>query len=96
MTRGVFWVTGKRLGLQVAQLAPVEHIGNLAPAPVLVLTGAEDRHATARDAERLFERCREPREFWLVPGAGHCDVCEAGGAIYQEGILGFLERWLFR
>src|SRR5437764_768851 len=95
LTRGVFWVTGKRLGLRVTQLAPVEHVGKLAPAPVLLLTGAEDRHATAFDAQRLFERCRGPREFWLVPGADHSDVCETGGAPYQERILGFLERWLF-
>lgn len=94
LSRGVIWVTERRLGLRLEQLCPAEHVGGLAPAPVLLLTGTEDVHAPARDAERLYERCRGPRELWLVPGAGHNDVPEIGGAAYQQRILQFLSRWL--
>jgi alpha-beta hydrolase superfamily lysophospholipase len=91
-SRGVVWITERRLGVRLDQLAPVQHIAGLAPAPVLVLTGAEDSHATPDDAVRLYEKCREPRELWLVPRAGHKDVCETGGDLYRERILDFLER----
>jgi alpha-beta hydrolase superfamily lysophospholipase len=96
LSRGVQWMTERRLGLRMARLAPAEHIGGLAPAPVLILTGAEDSHATPEDARRLYERCRGPRELWLVPRASHLDVFQAGGTPYQQRVLAFLERWLPR
>ena len=65
----------------------------LAPAPALsVMTGP---HAPPAEAKELFARRRGPGELWLVPGAGHADVCEAGGLSYQRRILAFLDRWLF-
>ncbi len=92
--RGVVWVTERRLGVRLRQIAPVEHIGELAPAPVLLVTGADDPHAPPHDAERLYERCRGPRELALVPGADHLNLVEAGGALYREILLGFLDRRL--
>src|SRR5262249_6849500 len=41
LARGVIWVTERRLGLRQTQLAPVECVGDLAPAPVLLLTGTD-------------------------------------------------------
>jgi alpha-beta hydrolase superfamily lysophospholipase len=94
LSRGVIWVTERRLGVRLPQLAPVEHIGHLAPTPVLVLTGAEDPHATPAEAQRLYERCRGPRELWIVPRAGHRNVCAVGGAAYRHRVLDFLSRHL--
>jgi alpha-beta hydrolase superfamily lysophospholipase len=93
-SHGVVWVTEKRLHLRLEQLAPIDHIADLAPAPILLLTGAEDAHAPPEDAEQLFARCGEPREFWLVPGAGHRDVFEVGGEAYGQRVLDFLDRSL--
>lgn len=94
LSNGAVWITERRLGLRLHQLAPIEYIGELAPAPVLLLTGTEDIHAPPEDAERLLERCREPRELWLVPHANHSDVSAVGGQPYREHILDFLERRL--
>jgi alpha-beta hydrolase superfamily lysophospholipase len=96
LSRGVQWITERRLGLRMEKLAPAEHIGNLAPAPVLLLTGTEDSHAPPRDAQRLYDRCRGPRELWLVPEASHLDLFQAGGLAYQQRVLSFLDRWLPR
>jgi alpha-beta hydrolase superfamily lysophospholipase len=92
--RGVIWVTERRLGLRLADLAPYASIGKLAPAPVLLLTGSNDPYAPPEDAHRLFESCREPRELCLVPRASHTDVFEQGGPFYQTRILDFLSRRL--
>jgi pimeloyl-ACP methyl ester carboxylesterase len=94
LSRGVVWVSERRLGLRLSQLVPANHIADLAPAPVLLLTGTEDHHAPPLEARRLYECCQEPREFWLVPGAGHKDVFETGGLSYQQQILDFLRRRL--
>jgi alpha-beta hydrolase superfamily lysophospholipase len=91
---GILRLTERRLGVSMSQLAPVEHIGDFALTPVLLVTGSEDRRAPPTDVQCLYERCRGPRELWLVPGAAHLDVFETGGERYQECVLDFLERRL--
>jgi alpha-beta hydrolase superfamily lysophospholipase len=93
-SRGIIWVTERRLGVRLTQLAPVDYIRQLSPVPVLLVTGSEDPHAPPHDAERLYARCREPRELAIIPGAEHGDVCAKGGPVYERCILGFLERRL--
>lgn len=94
LSRGLVWVTEWRLGLRLEQLAPVEHIGRLAPAPVLLITGDDDPNAPPADARRLQARCEGPCDVCTVPHAGHLDLFETGGSLYANPILGFLERWL--
>jgi alpha-beta hydrolase superfamily lysophospholipase len=94
LSRGVVWVTERRFGVRMSQVNPAEYIGKLSPAPVLVLTGTEDAHAPPDEALRLYERCAGPRELWLVPHAGHRDVFEKGGEVYQQRVLDFLLRSL--
>jgi alpha-beta hydrolase superfamily lysophospholipase len=96
ISQGAIWVTERRLGVRLNQVAPVEHVSSLAPAPVLVMTGTDDHHAPPEDSELLLERCRGPREMWLVPKARHSDTFEVGGTAYQERVLDFLDRWLDR
>ncbi len=80
----------------VDQLSPINWIADLAPAPLLLLTGTDDAHAPPAEAERMFNRRQGPGELYLVPGAGHGNVLEVGGAPYRERLLSFLERWLFQ
>jgi pimeloyl-ACP methyl ester carboxylesterase len=87
---GVLWVTERRLGVRMDQLAPANHIAELEPAPVLFITGADDTYATPADTLLLYERCRGPREIWVVDDAGHPDIFEKGGVMYQKRILQFL------
>lgn len=94
LSKGVVWVTERRLGLKLAQLTPAEHIGHLRPTPVLLLTGTADVQAPPAEAQSLYERCQGPRELWLVPSAGHRDVFETGGKVYEQRILDFLTRRL--
>jgi alpha-beta hydrolase superfamily lysophospholipase len=90
--QAILWVTERRLGLRLAQLSPVEYVSALGSAPVLLLTGAQDQHATAEDTYRLYERCRGPREILVIPNAAHGDVFETGGSLYEGRVLGFLQR----
>jgi hypothetical protein len=92
LSKGIIWVTERRLGVRLEELTPADHIGRLAPAPVLLITGTEDSHASPDDARRLYERCRGPRELVLVQGAGHTDLLEVAGPMYAERVLQFLEQ----
>ncbi len=92
--RGIIWVTERRLGTRLHEVAPVAHLGELAPRPVLFVTGSDDPYAPPDEVRRLYERCHEPRALHIIPGAGHADVCEKGGREYQDLVLEFLRRHL--
>ncbi|MCS7046324.1 MAG: lysophospholipase, partial [Gemmataceae bacterium] len=91
---GIIWITEKRLGVTLAQLAPADYVAKLAPRPLLVLTGSDDLHAPVDETRRLAERCPGPTEFHVIPGAGHKNVDHVGGQAYADLILGFLDRAL--
>jgi pimeloyl-ACP methyl ester carboxylesterase len=50
----VRWMTGQRLGVRLADIAPVRYLAGLAPTPVLLATGAHDDRASAGDVQRLL------------------------------------------
>jgi alpha-beta hydrolase superfamily lysophospholipase len=87
-------ITELRLGVRLERVIPAEYIGKFAPTPMLLLAGTDDNHADSTSTQRLFERCGEPRELWLVPGARHADVFEVAGESYGEYVLDFLRRRL--
>jgi alpha-beta hydrolase superfamily lysophospholipase len=93
-TRGVVWVTERRLKLRLAQITPADHIARLAPVPVLLLTGSEDTQAPPADAERLHTRCAGPSELAYIAGADHNNLCTQDENAYRRLVLGFLDRHL--
>jgi alpha-beta hydrolase superfamily lysophospholipase len=93
--RGIIWVTERRLGARMADVAPFAHIARLAPRPVLLLTGSDDPHAPPHEVQLLAEQIPHVCQFHIIPGAGHQDVCKRGGAAYRDLLLAFLERHLF-
>lgn len=93
LARGVIRMTEWRMGVRKEKLAPIEHVSRFTPIPVFVLTGSEDRYAPPEDTHELYEELGEPREKWIVPGAGHGDLCEVGEAAYRQKVLAFLDRW---
>jgi alpha-beta hydrolase superfamily lysophospholipase len=87
-------ITEWRLGVKLESVIPAEYIGKIGPTPVLLLTGTQDEHADPESAQRLYDRCGEPKELWLVEGAHHADVLEIAGREYEEHVLDFLRRRL--
>ncbi|MGH7297854.1 MAG: alpha/beta hydrolase, partial [Polyangiaceae bacterium] len=53
-------------GVTVVQAAP-----RIAPRPVLVVGGSLDPVVSEAMARRVFDAAREPKELWIVRGAGH-------------------------
>jgi fermentation-respiration switch protein FrsA (DUF1100 family) len=70
-----FWLTWPLqapLGLAIDdRYRPIDAIGELAPMPVLIVHGEEDRVVPPEHAIALYEAARPPKALWLVPGAGH-------------------------
>jgi fermentation-respiration switch protein FrsA (DUF1100 family) len=82
-------------GYPVAQFRPEALIGDISPRPVLVIHGEQDNAATTvADAHRLFAAAGEPKELWIVSGAGHCSANALFPEAYETRVLGFFDRAL--
>jgi fermentation-respiration switch protein FrsA (DUF1100 family) len=79
-----------RTGVALDQVKPAKEIARL-PCPVFIISGDQDSKTWPEDTQRLFDAAREPKELWMVPGAGHVDLY---GPEYERRILGFLEKYM--
>ena len=61
-----------------------------ARCPVLVIHGERDELIPVEEGRRLYESAPEPKELYLVPGAGHNDVSLVAGPPYARRIAAFL------
>jgi pimeloyl-ACP methyl ester carboxylesterase len=66
----------------------------LAPRPLLMIHGENDTYIRADMARTLFGHLRQPKEFWLVPGAKHNHGLQVAGDEYRRRVLEFFERHL--
>jgi len=58
--------------------------------PLLVIHGEVDEIIPPEEGRSLFELAPEPKELYMVPGAGHNDVSMILGSAYGK----FLRQWL--
>jgi uncharacterized protein len=89
----LLWQLPVRLGVSTDLLRPIDHLSSL-HAPVLVVSGTEDRHTTVPETRRLFAAAAEPRELWLVEGAAHVDLHAFNPQVYESKITVFLRKHL--
>jgi fermentation-respiration switch protein FrsA (DUF1100 family) len=82
-----------RLGFSADALRPIDHVPQLS-MPKLFIAGANDKHTTIAEAQRLFDAASEPKEFWVVPGAEHVDLHNAARVEYEQRVLDFFKRTL--
>ena len=93
---GVIWLTERRLDARIRDVAPIAHVAQLAPRPVLLLTGSEDDLAPPDEVHDFLTQVPETGRFHVVPGARHGKVYEAAGQAYRDLLLAFLERHLLQ
>jgi pimeloyl-ACP methyl ester carboxylesterase len=82
-----------RLHVPQEELNPITHIGYLG-APLLLISGTDDRHTTVAETQRLFDAARRPKELWIVPGGGHFNMHTYAGKEYENRISDFLGWYL--
>jgi fermentation-respiration switch protein FrsA (DUF1100 family) len=80
-----------RLGVSPSDLNPIARIGDL-NAPLLLISGTDDRHTKVAETERLFDAARQPKEMWIVPGGGHFNMHAYAGREYEDRVSTFLDR----
>ena len=81
------------LDIPIGELSPITEIDNL-NIPLLLISGTNDAHTTLPETERLFAAAREPKEIWIIPGAGHFNMHSYAGRTYEDRTLAFLFQHL--
>lgn len=87
------WQIEPRLGVKPEALSPIDRIAALG-APVLIVAGGKDQRTTLEESQALFQRAKAPKQFWVLPTAGHEDFYARDPQGYETQVIGFLESYL--
>lgn len=83
----------RRVGMANEVQPPIDRIHAIAPRPILLLGGSEDRSIPPAMMRRLFDRAGEPKELWIVDGAQHGHYFRVSPA-YRQRLSDFFYRHL--
>ena len=78
-----------RLGMDPEEFSPLHHIHRISPRPVLLIQGDEDIRMPPSEGRILYEKAREPKELWTVPGADHGEAHSKDPQTYERKVLEF-------
>jgi fermentation-respiration switch protein FrsA (DUF1100 family) len=53
------------------RFAPAHHVDKIAPVPLLIIHGDQDRITAVHHAHKIYEQAKEPKTLWIEPGIGH-------------------------
>jgi pimeloyl-ACP methyl ester carboxylesterase len=65
------WLAERLVGCRRDEARPLDHVGRIAPRPILLIHGTEDGLVPLSQALLLYEAAGEPKQLWTVAGAGH-------------------------
>ncbi|WP_290647792.1 alpha/beta fold hydrolase [Aquisalimonas sp.] len=89
---GEFWLTWPfqwPLSLTISdRFAPVDHIADVSPIPVLLIAGDDDFVVPPHHSRELYQAARPPVEIWRYRGVGH------GQAPTRADVRRALVAWL--
>jgi alpha-beta hydrolase superfamily lysophospholipase len=86
----VFW-GGVRAGLPGFDHDPAEYARSCT-CPVLVLHGAEDRHARSEEAQAIYDGLAGKKKLVVIPEAGHTSLLAAAPDRWRAAVGGFLAQ----
>ena len=78
-----------RLGFDPDLLKPAGRVAKV-HAPLLLIAGAADKHASLGEMKRIYATANEPKELWVIPEAPHADFHRFAPEEYERRVLGFL------
>jgi dipeptidyl aminopeptidase/acylaminoacyl peptidase len=73
---------------------PRDRVAQIAPRALLLIGPRDDDLIDHGQTLRLYRDAREPKELYVVEGAGHGEARAVAGDAYVRRVLDFLARWL--
>jgi dipeptidyl aminopeptidase/acylaminoacyl peptidase len=83
-----------RKGYTRDEIRPEDVIDQIAPRPILLIHGSEDKRITSEQAIHLYESALEPKKMWVVQGADHGEVRSPVLDYLIMHIIGFFDESL--
>jgi hypothetical protein len=68
---------------------PLPAISHISPRPLLLVHGDADTIVPVEMSKKLYDAAWQPKELWIVPGAGHLEAHRKLGKVYEEKIAQF-------
>lgn len=81
-------------GIRVAEVRPVDRIGQISPRPVMIIQGLADATLPADAGQQLYAAAGEPRLLWTEPGVGHLGMAGARPEAYEKRVIAFFYQAL--
>lgn len=72
--------------------SPADYIAQIAPRPVLLIHGDQDKITRIENAYILHKMAKQPKEMWIQPGVPHAAGYTSYGPAYERRVLDFLSR----
>ena len=71
---------------------PLDDLPLLSAVPTLVVHGEKDETVPPAAGRVVYEGVQsDPREFWLIPGAGHMGIFSPQGSGWRQRLMDWLE-----
>jgi len=87
--RFTFWFSEKRKGFSRDQVNSLDVIGQIAPRPLMIIHGSDDRRITTEQALRLYARAKYPKQFVMLENLTHNGVRNPGLDAFVGRIINF-------
>jgi dipeptidyl aminopeptidase/acylaminoacyl peptidase len=87
-------VAEKMRGFRSEDVSPEAVVDQIAPRPLLLIHGRDDKRITVSQVRRLFAAAEEPKTLWLVEGATHKGIRDPVLDALAPDVIGFLDKSL--
>jgi pimeloyl-ACP methyl ester carboxylesterase len=73
---------------------PLAMVPKIAPRALFFIVGDEDPTVPPEMSSRLYAAASEPKQLWIIEGAGHGDYAQVAGPEYSRRLVAFFDRAL--
>lgn len=87
-------VAGASIRARSVLADPIAAVAAVAPRALLIIVSEADQLIRMTEGLALYEAARQPKEVYVVAGAGHGEAYITDPDTYRARVLGFLERHL--
>jgi len=82
-----------RIGQNPSSIRPLDRIAELAPCPVFLVGGANDKDVPPAEVQTLYTRANDPKDVFIVPAATRERLIDLPGSDLRKKLTDFLDQF---
>lgn len=87
------WLNARCGNVPSKKCQPMHVVDKISPRPLLLMHGTFDAVVPAAHGQQLYDLAKEPKEFWLLPEAGHTTLYDHSPEEFKRRVMTFLEKY---